>query len=293
MFTLLVNVARSKGKLLEPQLVDSWGGWPSTTLLRHRDKTIEAPTKARYHKKLQELVGELVLPSADEELANPVAADVVYRSATNLLKEKRRGPKFKLLLRENALYGFRRNLLGLKRIAHSPWLAAMAAGEILLWVRSTTPPSGFAVAVGINLGSLLTWWLVVTPDFVRGEASYDYASALLRTLDASARSSPRPSAPARSWVSPRPAPSPVGLGEVHVALVRRGARMPGQDTSRSARSPPRPRCRCRGHDEGCGSPWAATPGSAWCTAAQQNAQHCFGQQQSTLATRSDLSWKDR
>lgn len=118
------SLARHQGKRLEPKLLQLWGGWPTTTILRHRDSRIDSLTKRRYHSELERLCPGLKMPSCDEEAAFPEKADEVYRSATKRLIEARRGAKYQLLLSENASYGFRRNLLGLKSAA-----IAVARGE--------------------------------------------------------------------------------------------------------------------------------------------------------------------
>jgi hypothetical protein len=115
------------------------GRLATTKLLRHRDISIDAPTKARYHRALGNSVPGLKMPTPADELAHPETADAVYRSVTRRLAEARRGPNFPMISYENASYGFRRNMLGLKPIA------------IVL---------AFLVAVLTGLG----WWLLAAPD---------------------------------------------------------------------------------------------------------------------------------
>src|SRR5690606_31393015 len=107
----------SLGKRVETALLAEWGAWPTTQFLRHRDATIDPFTKARYHAKLQVICPDLSLPTKEDEQANPRRTDDVYRSATMRLLEQRRGPEYKLIQGENAHYGFRRNLLGLRPVA--------------------------------------------------------------------------------------------------------------------------------------------------------------------------------
>jgi hypothetical protein len=44
---VFVDVARRRGKQIEPNLVQLMGGLPSITMLRHRDPILDAPTKER------------------------------------------------------------------------------------------------------------------------------------------------------------------------------------------------------------------------------------------------------
>jgi hypothetical protein len=67
----LSSIARWRGKAVEGKLLDSWGGWPTTLLLRHRDDTIDRFTKGRYHTALERACDGLSLPSAEEETRDP------------------------------------------------------------------------------------------------------------------------------------------------------------------------------------------------------------------------------
>ena len=191
---LVSSIARSRGKAVEGSLLTEWGGWPSTILLRHSDGVIEASTKARYHQALQILCPDLTFPTAADEIANRAAADKIYRSVCERLIEFRRGPEWNLLLQENAAYGFRRNLLGLKFsgiaistvvaiitaaywwfAASSPATPAQVSAAVLAW-----PMPAFLIACDVSLAIALLF--VVTNIWVR-QASNDYARALLRTLE--------------------------------------------------------------------------------------------------------------
>lgn len=67
---LLAQVSRDRGKALEGKLFAEWGGKPSTQLLRHRDRSIETTTKARYHTFLSRKLAQ-ALPDASEEANDP------------------------------------------------------------------------------------------------------------------------------------------------------------------------------------------------------------------------------
>jgi hypothetical protein len=190
------SLARSRGKILEETLIKKWGAWPTTLFLRHRDEHFDKVTKARYHAALAKLC-KLPFPSAADELRDPRGADDIYRSATKKLIEARRAPQYKMLHDENASYGFRRNLLGLKSIALVIGaLAAVATG--LSW-RLNLPPSAtvsavFAAFKAAPLLGLLfvidVGYVVLIAMFVREifvfQAANEYTDALFRTLDATA-----------------------------------------------------------------------------------------------------------
>ena len=175
------SFARSRGRAIEPQLISQLGARPTTILLRNRDPQIDATTKQRYHLALAEST-RCLLPTADEEASNPEKADELYASAVTALSEARRGDDHKLILEELKSYGFRRNLLGLKPIALFVSLG-LAIGIGGWWYFL-----GFAdwhrplLSIAFDIVYAIGFASVVTMSFVQ-EASFDYARALLRSLD--------------------------------------------------------------------------------------------------------------
>lgn len=111
---VFADVARRRGKAIEPDLIKRMGGLPSITMLRHADTNFDAATKARMHAFLAARLGEAT-PTPEQELATPEAADGFYSRAGNWLRENTRNQKkFEILFNENVTYGYRRNLFALK-----------------------------------------------------------------------------------------------------------------------------------------------------------------------------------
>lgn len=111
---VFADVARRRGKAIEPRLIAQMGGLPSVTMLRHRDTRFDAATKARMHAFLSEKLAEPA-PTAEQEAAAPETADDFYMRAGNWLRENTRSKKkFDILFNENITYGYRRNLFALK-----------------------------------------------------------------------------------------------------------------------------------------------------------------------------------
>jgi hypothetical protein len=114
LFAAFADVARRRGKAVEPSIIEKMGGLQTTVTLRHRDATYDPATKADFHKFIAAKLGQPA-PSAEEEAADAGAADAYYvRGATWLRENTRNAKKFDVLFNENVSYGFRRNLLGLK-----------------------------------------------------------------------------------------------------------------------------------------------------------------------------------
>jgi hypothetical protein len=202
---LLAQIARSRGKRLEPRLFELWGGKPSVRLLRHRDTTIDVHTKARYHRNIEEISGgKLRLPSAAQESEDPHEADQVYEAATKLLIARTRDKSaFPLLYSENVNYGFHRNMWGFKPFGIAASLIGLAlAGwrltdrvqrvheavtEFRFVQEETVSP---IVAAVISLLMLAIWAVWVRPEWVKIPANA-YAERLLEASDSLA---PRPTA---------------------------------------------------------------------------------------------------
>jgi len=182
---LLSNVARDAGKGIEPQLWSAWGGQPSVAMLRHRDGRLVAPIKARYHKRLGQIL-KRTFPTVQEEAADPVAADGAYEAANSwMLANSRDQDKFQALFAENITYGFRRNLLGLR--AYVLLSCAFALGAIALAGFTDLLPAkpnmaaAAVAAVGVAVYAL-GFLVLVRRSWVR-RAAEACAFRLLETVD--------------------------------------------------------------------------------------------------------------
>ncbi len=184
---LLSQIARDRGKRLEPELYASWGGKPSVALLRHADGRIDENTKARYRAFLSTRLPDLNLPSPSEEEADPARADRAYESVTAWLLTQTRDTKtFGLLFRENISYGFRRNLWGLKPFGFTVALACASASTAALAynylvLHEALPPQIVVVTVATWVLALL-WIAWITAAWVRIPADA-YGMQLLAACD--------------------------------------------------------------------------------------------------------------
>lgn len=190
---LLASIARERGRRLEPILYEAWGGKPSTQLLRHRDRSIEGPTKRRYHAFLSRMVN-LEFPSESEEETNPVNADEIYQSAVRwLLNHTRDKSKHKMIFNENIAYGFRRNAYGLKAIGIGICLATLAWVLIsegivkvekgsVAFIDPASISTTAAISLTVSVAMLPIWLSFFTKVTVRN-AAFTYAETLLRACD--------------------------------------------------------------------------------------------------------------
>lgn len=189
-WSLLADFARSRGKSREKAMWAKWGGPPSNQMLRHSDTTFDEVSKARYHTMLAKKIGKK-FPTAAEEANNPAAADGVYASAGNWLREATRDEKkYRLLLNDNIAYGFRRNGHALRR------LGILVCVCVISWTllrhglsplsdrlhKTTDAEALFSggewISLGIAVIMLFAWIGFFTEETVRS-AAFSYAHKLV------------------------------------------------------------------------------------------------------------------
>jgi hypothetical protein len=185
------QLVRSAGRGKQSELWASWGGAPTTQLLRFRDASNRVTVKRR-HDELTRLFPDLAIPDESMEAANPSEADQYYETAIGALIERTSdASRFPLVFNENCQYGFRRNLWGCRTLGI--WLAAtgLAVTAVLGGLDSskalTLSILGIALSGGLDIILLLVLILAVTPAWVR-QAAGAYAERLLATLDSLAAS---------------------------------------------------------------------------------------------------------
>ena len=184
------QIGRDGGRKRQPLLFESWGGPPTTLILRHSHGSIDKHTKARYHRTLSELLPDLELPNEDEETQNPGQADAVYASCTEFLKENTRDhERFPLVFQENSNYGFRRNLWGMKAGGVAIAAIGTVACAAVCIHRFSGPPASWLLPATSTLISavLLSLWIFrFTPSWIKMTA-FAYARQLVAACDSLAK----------------------------------------------------------------------------------------------------------
>lgn len=186
--TLLSQLGRDLGKARQQKLFEGWGGTPTTQMLSHRASTLNAHTLLRYHASLREIRPDVILPrSKTEELENVRAADAVYASCSDTLRELSRDKtKYPLVFEENVGFGFRRNLWAMKPAALVIAVASTFACLTRSWdqlstAKSVEPmPALFGVACIVMS---VIWCVRIRPGWIRS-AAFSYAEKLLGVCEA-------------------------------------------------------------------------------------------------------------
>lgn len=141
LFIALSDFARSRGQAIQSKIMNATGGNPSTTMQRHRSNVIDKDSLSRIHSFLASQL-DTSAPTEQDEARDPTAADRFYeRGATWLREATRDQKKFKLVFEENMTYGFRRNLLGLKKSAISLNIVTLVAAGGIAYLTSPLTPS--------------------------------------------------------------------------------------------------------------------------------------------------------
>lgn len=189
---LLINLARERGKKLEPKLFSVWGGKPTNKALRH--SSIFPEQASRWRLLLEQETG-VQLPDEAEEIADAVAADRAYDVAVKkLIGRRRHQNNYPLIFTENCNYGFWRNLIGLKPIGLLLSLLGICLSVVPLFFHVAkesgdfTPETVSALglpifALVVNFLMLLFWIFIARINCVK-HAAEAYASRLLESLEA-------------------------------------------------------------------------------------------------------------
>lgn len=189
----LTGMARNAGMPIQERLVEKWGGWPTTLILRYCDETLPDVTKENCHRYLAGAIGKQA-PTKDDELSNPEGADQFYRAGVEYLKKKTRDTKrFPLLFTELCRYGFWRNLRGLKTpgivltlFAAAYWIYRADAISInapyLNLDRLAHLPNEVSVPLFL-LALVVACWVFFVNDRAVKNHAYAYARQLVEACD--------------------------------------------------------------------------------------------------------------
>ena len=201
---MVAQLGRDAGKREEGGLWESWGGPPTTRLLRFRTTNNEAQLRV-WRAKLESLTHRK-LPTKEEEAADPAGADQEYEAAVNFLREATRdAAQFPLVFAENVNYGFRRNLFGWRRVGVSVALVgSLVSWAMFIWFAGFPPSEDWVdgvirnpdaedvtrlVGSAANTIAFAVWVLVVKPDWVKTTAEA-YAERLLSAVHLLAKEIP-------------------------------------------------------------------------------------------------------
>lgn len=178
-------VFRNRGKAVETAMYSRLGAKPTTIIQRFSDQRVDAVTKQRYHKRLNEVYG-LHLPERMED--ETPESDAQYESAANALRNYANSHRDKeaRVYQELKEYNFARNLYGGKWIALTAYVLT-AIREF--WLLKPTDMGQLIAGLGSDYAVLLIMALAALALllFVRKSSvelkAFDYAKTLIEVSE--------------------------------------------------------------------------------------------------------------
>ncbi|HBS06128.1 MAG TPA: hypothetical protein DEA96_14265 [Leptospiraceae bacterium] len=182
---LMATMVAERGRALQTEVFAHV--LPTTVLLRHSDDRVDVYSKARYHSVLSNGTG-LAFPNMQTESQDQRAADAIYASGVEWLKEQTRDTtKFAVLFKKLTDYGFVRNVVAIRNYGIALDLITLA---FLTWVSSgvSTKVLPAVSETGIDLAFFaitlhVLWWFLHCRIVRLRRVGFEYGRALLRCCD--------------------------------------------------------------------------------------------------------------
>jgi len=189
---LLAVLVRHVGRLVEPALWESWGGAPTTQLLRTRDTGGNPVERDAWRIAVEDVTG-LTLLSPSQEATNNIQADQTIEAAIGQLRRLGQDSRYPLVKAENIQYGFERNFYGLRWVGRTnafvctaALIGALAAGPLSI---GGTRVSAGAVIAGVLIDAAIFIGWCLLPSAKRTKHAADrYARQLLQAVTSESRS---------------------------------------------------------------------------------------------------------
>jgi hypothetical protein len=188
---LLAILVRHMGGQAESRLWESWGGPPTTSLLRMRTSTDNEVRRTNWRTAIETVTGVSLLPMTAER-DDPARADKTIEAAVSQVLRLGQDPNYPILHAENVQYGFERNFYGIRWIGRAIamacvviLIASLVLGPITLGGEEV---SRGAVAAGAVINLLFcTAWLMLPSEKRARLAAERYAKQLLQAVTAESR----------------------------------------------------------------------------------------------------------
>lgn len=182
---VIADIVRQHGRKVEKALWASWGGPPTTALLRLRDPAENGVQRDLWRKAVAEASGVELL-SLRAERANPSRADQTIEAAIGRIRALAQSrERFGLLFNENRGYGFARNLYGVRWIGRViSFGGAVAVGGYMVWLSLGRHQDGVTASNLFGLATclmFLIYWCVWPSSGRVREAANRYAKQLLES----------------------------------------------------------------------------------------------------------------
>ena len=177
------GVGRAAGHARQANLFASWGGMPTTAMLRFRDDRLNPITKQVYRDRLTRLGPKFPIPDEEEEKRGHAEAEVKIAAAMDEIRRLAKKKEAKTVHRENINYGAARNALGLKSYGLGSCALAVVTLCVEIALREQKLPTPLDLVELLAIVSIgATWVFAFTPQRVCHHAEA-YALALFEAID--------------------------------------------------------------------------------------------------------------
>jgi hypothetical protein len=178
------RIARTAGRRRQDALFVSWGGMPTTAMLRFRDTRLNPRTKGVYRDRLTRLGDAFPIPTEAQERADPADADIKIAAAMSEVRERAKRQGVKTVHRENINYGASRNAYGLKPFGLTMTVLSLMLLGALMALRGgfqPTPLELLLAAIILVIGGAWIFFCTAANVLHHAEA---YALTLFESIDA-------------------------------------------------------------------------------------------------------------
>lgn len=176
---LLSVVIANLGRRLQGGLWQSWGGAPTTQLLRVHSSASNLAQRTIWRDAIRNVTGLDLYPGARER-EEPPRADDVITAAVGQIRHLGQDDRYPLIAKENAQYGLERNLFG------SRWLGRLLSLACLLGVLVSLVMT-FQVTTTLVIGVVLevvlsVLWFIIPSSSRMKDAAFRYSEQLLQAV---------------------------------------------------------------------------------------------------------------
>lgn len=174
--SIYYRIIRNLGKKQEERIFNELGAKPTTIILRYSDKRIDKITKNRYHKKLNEKIQGLRLPTNEDKEKNE--SDELYESAGNWLRNyanNNRDAEYRVY-QELKEYNFWRNLYGGK------WIIVISSLMIIIVELFQNKLECDRIVIGLMILIIFITLTCLNKKIVK-EKAFDYARSLVEVCE--------------------------------------------------------------------------------------------------------------
>jgi hypothetical protein len=145
------RMARAAGRARQEALYASWGGIPTTAMLRYRDTRLNPHTKRIFRERLSRLGPSFPVPDEAEEQRDPEAADLKIGAAMDEIRKRAKVKGIKAVHRENINYGAARNAYGLKPFGLATCLISATVLAVTIALRGGFSPTALELVLGMAI----------------------------------------------------------------------------------------------------------------------------------------------